>query len=67
MELMEKSLLNLNEDQRNKYFPISVVLDIILQIACGMCYLHNQSVAHQDLKPQNVVVNRLISLDQFFV
>jgi serine/threonine protein kinase len=31
-------------------------VDIMLQIAKGMCYLHDMKVAHRDLKPGNVVV-----------
>jgi len=31
-------------------------VDIMLQIAKGMCYLHDMKVAHRDLKPANVVV-----------
>jgi serine/threonine protein kinase len=59
MELMEKSLSKLIEQQRNDYFPLSVVVDIMVQMARGMWYLHNQGVAHRDLKPHNVVVSRL--------
>ncbi|KAG0609409.1 hypothetical protein M758_8G181700 [Ceratodon purpureus] len=59
MELLEKSLFDLIEDQKGVRFSLPVVVDILLQIARGMCYLHDQGVAHRDLKPQNVVVNRL--------
>ncbi|KAG0577469.1 hypothetical protein KC19_5G158600 [Ceratodon purpureus] len=61
MELMEKSLLDIIEKQKDVYFPLPVVFDVVVQIAHGMCYLHDQGVAHRDLKPQNVVVKRLTS------
>ncbi|KAG0565391.1 hypothetical protein KC19_8G186800 [Ceratodon purpureus] len=59
MELMEKSLFDLIEDQKGVRFSLPVVVDIMLQKARGMCYSHDQGVAHRDLKPHNVVVNRL--------
>ncbi|KAG0616917.1 hypothetical protein M758_5G151400 [Ceratodon purpureus] len=61
MELMEKSLLDIIQEQKGVYFPLPVVFDVVMQIARGMCYLHDQGVAHRDLKPQNVVVKRLTS------
>ena len=59
MELMEKSLLKVIEDQKNVHFSLPVLVDIIVQIAHGMWYLHDHGVAHRDLKPQNVVVKTL--------
>jgi serine/threonine protein kinase len=70
MELMEKSLFDLIEEQRGVSFSLPVVIDVMVQIACGVCYLHSQGVAHRDLKPQNVVVNRVTSpylVDDFCV
>jgi serine/threonine protein kinase len=61
MELMEMSLFDLIEKhkQKEEYFSIPAAVDMMVQIARGMCYLHGQGVAHRDLKPQNVVVNKL--------
>jgi hypothetical protein len=59
MELMEKSLFKLIEDRRNDYFSLPIVVDLMAQMARGMCYLHDRGVAHRDFKPQNVVVNTL--------
>jgi serine/threonine protein kinase len=61
MELLEMSLSDLIEKhkQKDEHFSILVAVDMMMQIACGVCYLHGQGVAHRDLKPQNVVVNQL--------
>ena len=62
MELMQMSLSDLIECEAKKGrkpFPLSAALDIIVQIARGMCYLHDSGIAHRDLKPSNVVVNRV--------
>ena len=64
MELMEKSLLDVIEEQEGQHFSLPVVVDMMVQMARGMCYLHGRGVAHRDLKPSNVVVNRL-GVDQF--
>lgn len=42
----------------DKTFELSLMskIDMMLQIASGMCYLHDVKVAHRDLKPENVVV-----------
>lgn len=64
MELMEMSLDDLIDSRRNagQRFPIPVALDIIAQIARGVCYLHELKIAHRDLKPQNVVVTEIPTL-----
>lgn len=58
MELMEMSLASLIESRAKarRSFPILLVLDIMTQIARGVCYLHGLKIAHRDLKPLNVVV-----------
>ncbi|KAG0616867.1 hypothetical protein M758_5G147400 [Ceratodon purpureus] len=61
MELMEMSLFDLIEEQKGVPFSLPVAVDMMVQIARGVCYLHDRGVAHRDLKPQNVVVSRLTS------
>lgn len=62
MELMQKSLANLIEEHKDASFPPFVDVDLVIQIARGMCYLHDRGVAHRDLKPQNVIVNKVNSV-----
>ena len=54
MECGKKTL----SDHLNEEGPLEETnaVDIMLQIANGMCYLHDMKVAHRDLKPGNVVV-----------
>ena len=35
-------------------------MDIILQMAKGMSYLHEKKIAHRDLKPANVLVHKIM-------
>jgi serine/threonine protein kinase len=55
MEFMDTSLSGMLKKQLK---PLSylVAIDIMHQIASGMCYLHDMHVAHRDLKPDNVLM-----------
>ncbi|KAL6753575.1 kinase-like domain-containing protein [Haematococcus lacustris] len=39
--------------------PSSTVLDIFLQLVSGLAALHSAGVAHQDVKPHNILIHRL--------
>ena len=42
--------------KQSKPLPYLLAIDIMHQIASGMCYLHDMHVAHLDLKPDNVLM-----------
>jgi hypothetical protein len=63
-ELMHKDLRKYLDDEFNKGGdgsprgrPLLEAVDIMLQIAQGMRYLHEQGMMHRDLKSKNVLVN----------
>jgi hypothetical protein len=58
MELMHGNLTD-HIDHRGKSLELPVALDIMLQVAEGMQYLHEKRVAHRDLKSGNILVNPL--------
>jgi serine/threonine protein kinase len=55
MEQMDKSLTDILEGNE-----LSIIrrVDIMLQIAEGINYLHRMDLAHRDLKPKNILVKR---------
>lgn len=63
MELMEMNLYRFIQDRREekKSFAYYLALHIMIQVARGMCYLHDQGIAHRDIKPHNVVISNVLS------
>lgn len=57
MELMDYNLESMLK--KNKKLCNLFCTDVMLQIAKGMCYLHDMHAVHCDLKPTNIVVNVL--------
>jgi len=68
MELMTEDLLKFlgkrlknNGSQGTAHVPLSILaaVDIMLQVARGLKYLHNRDVPHGDVRSMNVLVKRL--------
>lgn len=62
IELMQENLQdviqkNLDQGSQESPFSLPVAVDIMIQIANGMCYLHDHEVAHRHLEPANVLVS----------
>ncbi|TMW94523.1 hypothetical protein EJD97_010163 [Solanum chilense] len=71
MELMNKSLATYIKEhscQRKKGpFSVQVAVDIMLQIARGMEYLHSRKIYHGELNPSNVLLKpRNPSAESYF-
>ncbi|XP_055819528.1 uncharacterized protein LOC129888602 [Solanum dulcamara] len=71
MELMNKSLetyIKEHSGQRKKGpFTVQVAVDIMLQIARGMEYLHSRNIYHGELNPSNVLLKpRNSSAESYF-
>lgn len=60
MELMNKELSNYIKEtccpRKRVPFPLPVAVDVMLQIARGMEYLHSRKIYHGDLNPLNILV-----------
>jgi serine/threonine protein kinase len=67
MELMDRDLLRAiinafnrstsTSDHREQSFTLPVALDIMLQMAEAMQYLHRKKITHRDLKSANMLIN----------
>jgi Protein tyrosine and serine/threonine kinase len=59
-EYMERGSLAQLLDRKRRSMPLKLKMSIALDIACGMCYLHNWKppLIHRDLKPGNCLLNR---------
>ncbi|CAM6029619.1 unnamed protein product [Sphagnum balticum] len=60
MELMERNLSEIIDELSNGGnhvpFTYAEAIDVMMQVAKAMCYLHEQGIIHRDLKPENVLV-----------
>lgn len=65
MELLEGETLE-TVIVKNKYIPPLRAVQIAIQIAHGLTAIHEKSIAHLDLKPQNVILIKQAA-DQDFV
>ncbi|CAJ0585292.1 unnamed protein product, partial [Mesorhabditis spiculigera] len=55
-EFMQENLYELMKD-RDRYFPESVIRNIIYQVLQGLQYMHKNGFFHRDMKPENIMCN----------
>ncbi|KAI6204124.1 hypothetical protein M3Y94_00635900 [Aphelenchoides besseyi] len=65
-EFMQENLYELMKD-RDRYFPESVIRNIIYQVLQGLAYMHRNGFFHRDMKPENIMCNgtELIKIADF--
>jgi serine/threonine protein kinase len=49
IETKRKKLANNHDD---KSFPAELILEYLIQIVCGVLFLHQRNIAHRDIKPR---------------
>ena len=42
------------------HIPVKIAVYIIKSLIEGLIVLHSKGIAHQDIKPQNILINRKI-------
>ncbi|MCM8538847.1 MAG: protein kinase [Lentisphaeraceae bacterium] len=50
--------LNNKDEEYQRKYPLTVLVDIFLNICNGMSYAHSQGIMHLDLKPENIRVDK---------
>jgi serine/threonine protein kinase len=58
MELMDMSLCDMLWDGHH-ISCMQQAVDLMLQVAEGMKYLHNMGIVHRDLKPENILLKKV--------
>lgn len=59
-EYFEEDLKKYMEENGGVLSP-SIVKSFLYQLLKGVDYIHNEHVWHRDLKPQNLLINRVVS------
>jgi serine/threonine protein kinase len=66
MELMQMDLATYLQSQSELPLPLLLAVDIMLQLAEAMNYLHKSRMIHRDLKSYNVLINTVRSKESSF-
>ena len=55
---MEGQTLRAMDDERSAHADSETVRDIVGQIAAGLRAIHRKDMVHQDLRPENIMIDR---------